>query len=747
MSIDFKKELNENQFKAATSNAKHLRIVAGAGTGKTRTLTYRLAYLLLRGDMYPTEIVAITFTNKVAKEMKERVTSILERANFEVRIPFISTFHGFCYRFLLNEIHLIEGYKKNFQVADEEVQKEIFKRIADSLGVKYSDDRFAAARQIISSLKSEGKEIFDFSPNDVRYNVDYDFTYSVFEKYQAELAKNNLVDFDDLLIYTRKILKGYRDVREYYQNLFKCFLIDEFQDTNDIQYDIVRLLMNEETELCVVGDPDQTIYTWRGANNYLIKRALEEDFRDLETVTLDLNYRSTQKILDRANELIKHNNDRVDKSLVAFNKEEGQDVYLLRSYSQESEAQEIVRRISELHRFKNVNYSDIAIIYRSNFISRNFEHMFSRMGIPYRLYGSIKFYERAEIKAALAYLRLMINKDDDYSFLRVIQNPSRKIGDVAISNLETLAKERNVSIFELVLDDFDNLPLKRYQKEGLRQFVDSYKRHYRLINAEGIEGKELSRRVRAYFEDAGFLNYINELDLKEKESLDKSTLRMDNVNEFLQAINDFVESSEEERLSLTDFLINVSLESAQDEIEEADAVLVMTAHVSKGLEFDYVFIASMCDNIFPSSYAYITGEKAIEEERRLFYVAMTRARKYLCVSTSGGTRYDGSLLTPSPFLKEAGLVSENRKPVPFDSRSPFKPRETIRKPISSFQGVKRLNVVKNDDSYVVGDKVSHSSFGIGKVIEVIGDKIKVEFKDNDIRTLKIGYKGFSKIKE
>ena len=322
MSINFEKDLNKQQFAAVTSTAKHLRIVAGAGTGKTRVLTYRLAYLISERHIAPKRIVAITFTNKVAAEMKERVYNLLTDSERMLGSPLISTFHGFCYRFLSREITHMQGFTNKFQIADDDVQNDIFKSFAEKLGYKMKSPYMSLLVGTIRNLKTKGVFVDQISNSDVPLAAPFTFKVleEVYSGYQEKLKQSNLLDFDDLLMFTLRILKENENVRRQWQSIYSVFLVDEFQDTNQVQYDIVKILMNNETELAVVGDPDQTIYTWRGADNNLVRYQLEKDFKDLETITLDENYRSTQAILDKANLLIKNNSNRMEKNLVAANK-------------------------------------------------------------------------------------------------------------------------------------------------------------------------------------------------------------------------------------------------------------------------------------------------------------------------------------------------------------------------------------------------------------------------------------------
>lgn len=774
MSIDFKRELNKEQYIAATSTAKHLKIIAGAGTGKTRTLTYRLANMIMRGDYYPNQIVAITFTNKVAREMRERVDAIVKNNNLDsIGHPIILTFHGFCYRFLRKELsNHYNTFKGQFNIAGESEQKEIFKQIAKSQDWKFNDPMFQDIIKAIRAMKTKGITVEEAS----EVTLSAKKTKEFYEMYQEELAKINALDFDDLLMFTYEILKKDKECRQYYQNRYKAFLIDEFQDTNLLQYKLVRLFMNDETELCVVGDPDQTIYTWRGADNDIIKSKLNRDFPDLETVVLNLNYRSTQKILDKANCLIKNNNDRVDKSLVAFTKEEGKDVEFFNSVTQDNEAKNIALKIKDLHNNKNVNYSDIAIIYRSNYLSRTFEKNFNLFRIPYQLYGGVKFYERAEVKAGLAYLRLLNNFDDGLSFNKVIHSPSIKIGDVTYGKLKAAADEKKMSIFRFVRENLNSLSISSVQRDGLSRIINSVDLAKSAIEKAGENADKITSAIKEYFQVSGFMSYVKKWDDSEKEDGQKAYSREDNINELFGAIHDYIERAidspeEEEEPTLNDFLINVALESDQDTMKDEEKVAVMTGHVSKGLEFPYVFVSGLVDGILPSSHAEESGKKGMEEERRLFYVAMTRAKRYLCISTFGGLRFGSMQNTPSRFLKEIGFKIDreefyqerfngygnnvsnygkgfvtggysfrrNKKKPSGENFIPTQLTKLKKTTVSQ----KTASVVK----YNVGDKIAHASFGIGVISKVVGKRLYVDFEDENVgqKILMAGFKAFKKI--
>ncbi len=766
--MDILSQLNEKQGKAATSDAHYLRIIAGAGTGKTRTLTYRIAYLLSMG-LSPTRIVAITFTNKVAKEMTQRVRNIMEKGGFEVRgYPLIATFHGFCYRFLKKEILALDGYSREFSIAGDDDQNTIYKEIFKDMTKGESKDFCKAVTGKISSLKTEGKYPDQIASSDVPLGATYTFNelLTVYQRYQDYLTKQNLLDFDDLLILTVRILEDKEEVRRNWQNKYSHFLVDEFQDTNALQYRLLKILLGGPASLTVVGDPDQTIYTWRGAKNDIIKDRLSRDFPGLETVVLDENYRSTQEILDHANELIRHNRDRVDKNLVAASGEKGEKVHYSRYYDSDSEGRDIASTISALVRKKEADYRDFAILYRANYLSNAIEKQLTAYKIPYEIYGGMKFYERAEIRDALAYLKLVIGKDD-LSFQRILKAPNKGIGEVTLDKAKELEKELggDETLFTVFRDHQDKIKLTKATRLALQDFYsayDAFEKAYRM----GKKGDEIVTAVNQYLENAGFLSHVRSVDRKESEKLSytasSSTSRLDNVMEFLRTIQNFFEEDyvDEEgnkrEPDLVDFLIEVALQSDQDAIEDDNKVSLMTGHVSKGLEFPYVFVTGMNEMIFPSYHSLTDGRAgAMEEERRLFFVCMTRAQKRLWVSSFGGVNFrQGSPYVTSRFIREANLVVPKAEP-----KKDFAAHVGLHRPAASTGLGRRLFDVgqakalaqarpSTTESYAVGDRVVHASFGVGKVTALDGNKIIVDFPaPYGTKKLVVGFRAFRKMKE
>ena len=759
--MDIEKELNREQYLAASSDSQYLRIVAGAGTGKTRTLTYRIAYLITHG-INPRRMAAFTFTKKAANEMKERVGKLLSDNDIDLNSKVeICTFHSFCVKFLRKEISTLKDYSTTFTIADEDDIKDIQKGIFKNMVKGESKEFTKAIIQRIDDLKSDGYFPEEVSPEVIRVDdvFSYDELMFVYSSYQHELVRQNMVDFDDLLMLTYKILYDNPVIRANWQSKYDAFLVDEFQDTNLLQYDIVRLFMKKDTKLTVVGDPDQTIYTWRGAKNEIISKYLKEDFKNLETVVLDKNYRSTKNILDKANLLIKNNHDRVDKDLEAANNVTGDIVSYNIYNSAEKEGENIARIITELKSKENINYSDVAIIYRSNYISYSIEKALMRYKVPYQVCNGLKFYDRQEIKDSLAYLRLLVNPDD-FSFKRVLKAPTKSIGDKTLENAAIYQKSlpENKTLLEIFRTDRDQFKLRSPSIISLDYFYSAYDKMIDVYNKHD-NNDELVAAIREYFENTGFFNYVKKLDVQNNErneyTTSTSTCKMENVEELLRSLSTFLsemildDNNELVYPTLIDFLLSVAVQTDQDNMETQDKVLLMTGHTSKGLEFPYVFLPSLNQNVFPTSHALSFNNKAIEEERRLMYVCVTRARKKLYVSSHCGSDFQGRAYSPSMFIKEMQFVQQKPK-VEQPNYEPFVGRHKPSANINSLNtaiGVASIlkKAEKNDTNYVVGDKVVHTSFGIGDVIAVDGDRLTIKFKD-EIGTKKMiaGFKAFKK---
>lgn len=769
--MDIRQQLNEKQYQAASSQSQYLRIIAGAGTGKTRTLSYRIAYLIQQGFI-PRRMVAITFTNKAAKEMLNRIDGILKNEMEFVpdSKPLIVTFHGFCVRFLRKEIALVPGYTPKFTIASEEDQNAIYKSIFSKMTKGLSKEFTKEVIGKISSLKTDGVFVEELSRDNVRIPFDalynFDELQHVYTSYQSYLKNENLLDFDDLLMLTVKVMEEHEDIRALWRRKYDIFLIDEFQDTNSLQYYLVKLFLSPSARLTVVGDPDQTIYTWRGAENRIIKDDLQRDFPSLETVVLDDNYRSTQNILDAANRLIKNNRDRMDKNLNAASKVIGDKVEYFRGADANNEAYSIATSINTLHRKFGMAYQDIAVIYRSNYLSNPIEKQLTMLRIPYEIYGGLKFYDRAEIKDAISYLRLALNPDE-FSFKRILKAPNKGIGEKMIEKAEEMRASlgEEVNLMTVFRDYQQNLGLSKKQAENLEIFFQAFDRFFATY-ASDPKPSDIVTAIQQYFQETGFLAYVHQEDKKAQEKLSytaaSSTSKVDNVTELLATITDFFDHDvlEDDGSShapmLDDFLIEVALQSGQDEMKDTDKVALMTGHVSKGLEFPVVFVTGLNNAIFPTVHAMqAVGSKAIEEERRLLYVCMTRAKKKLYLSSfSGRNIRNGAPYEPSLFLRELQLLTPRREEKSYDAY-----RGSHRTPTSLF-GTMSPNAAKvlgtsmtyqssgEKETYRVGDRVVHVTFGKGDVIAVEGDKITVVFPEPyGQKKLMVGFKAFRRLKE
>ena len=662
--------LNKEQREAVMHIDGPMLVLAGAGSGKTRVLTNRIAYLIENG-VEPFNILAITFTNKAAKEMKERVSKLIGAQASSIQI---STFHSLGLR-LLKENYSKLGYKSNFVILDSDDTLTVVKKIMKEMNL---NPKFYNAREIrnkISSAKNELMSPSEFSKVEFDQNI-----IKVFEKYNKKLVINNSVDFDDLLLLPIKLFKENPDTLKYYQDKYKYVLIDEYQDTNEAQYIFSKMLCNNHKNIFVVGDNDQAIYAFRGANFKNILN-FEKDYANCKVILLEENYRSTQNILDAANSVIKHNKQRKDKNLWC-NNDVGSKVKYVKTDSDKDECTYVSKTIKEL-RDNGVNYEDMAILYRTNAQSRLIEEEMLKNGIPYKIVGSFYFYNRKEIKDLLCYLRMINNPDDDVSLLRVINTPKRGIGDKTLENLGNIAEINGTSLFEA---------------------IDSGKE---------LKFKELILSMKDKCENATLTEMVdivlNESGLKEDLASDKSLeseIRLENLEEF----KSITKSYEEEYgvISLTDFLNEISLVSDVSEHQDGNnKVNLMTIHAVKGLEFDNVFVIGMEEGIFPHYNSINEGTlAAIEEERRLCYVAITRAKKNLWMLNAKRRMLFGNAQAnmPSRFMDEIDMrymETENNKTSLVDRVVNFRKEDKFR---------------KDDVSLDTGDHVHHDTFGEGVVI-------------------------------
>jgi DNA helicase-2/ATP-dependent DNA helicase PcrA len=688
MNSNFLSVLNPVQREAVTFGKGPLLILAGAGSGKTRVLTYRIAYLVRERKVNPANILAITFTNKAADEMRQRVENLLGQIGLSM---WISTFHSACVRILRREIERL-GYKKSFIIYDEYDSKRLVESCLKELDLDTRRYPPAKIASIISSAKNDLIDPDEFSARVETYLEG--IVASVYKTYQTRLFQANALDFDDLIMVTVNLFELFPSVLEAYQNRFHYILVDEYQDTNHAQYKLVRLLSGKHRNICVVGDDDQSVYSFRGAD---IRNILEfeRDWPDCKILKLEQNYRSTKTILEAASQLVRNNRGRKDKRLWTANSE-GELVARYQAENEHDEAEFIAGEIERLVDEQERRYQDFAIFYRTNAQSRVIEEVFLRYGLPYKIVGGFKFYERQEIKDVLAYLKVISNPLDTVSLKRIINVPKRRIGETSVSQIESYALEKNISFYEAVTRAEEIPWLSEAQKERIKGFVQ-------LIEGfrKAQRDKSVAELAKLVVEKSGYLDR-----LKAEGTIEASN-RLENVNELLTAIGEFENMHLE--ASLADFLAEVSLLTDIDVYDEAtEAVTLMTLHNAKGLEFPVVFITGMEEGIFPHIRS-LTDTQELEEERRLCYVGMTRAKEklYLINALSrniwGGSSYN----LPSRFLKEIpeSLCQQIEARVP--------------------------SATELGHAYQVGDQVFHETFGRGKVVaikksgqvEIIFDKV------------------------
>lgn len=673
--------LNKQQVEAVRHIDGPMLVLAGAGSGKTKVLTSRIAYLIEQGVSID-NILAITFTNKAAKEMKEREIKII---GYDAKSIQISTFHSLGLK-MIKENYARLGYKSNFVILDSDDTLTVVKKIMKDLNL---NPKFYNPRDIRNKISSAKNELLD---PEAYSKVEFDSNIiEVYRKYNKKLVINNSVDFDDLLILPIKLFREYPDVLKYYQDKYKYVLIDEYQDTNQAQYIFSKMLCNNHKNIFVVGDNDQAIYAFRGANYKNILN-FEKDYPDAKVIMLEENYRSTQNILDAANSVIRHNKMRKDKNLWC-NNDIGSKVKYVKTETDKDECSYVSEKIKEIHD-NGVNYDEIAILYRTNAQSRLIEEEMLKNGIPYRVVGSFYFYNRKEIKDLLCYLRLINNHDDDVSLLRVINTPKRGIGDKTIENLTNVATEKGISLFEAI-ESGKELAFKN-------MILDMEKKCENLTLTEMVD------------------LVLSESGMKDEYKGDKSLeaeIRLENLEEFKSITKGYEE--EYGVISLTDFLNEVAIVSDVSEHQDStNKVSLMTIHAVKGLEFDNVFIMGMEEGLFPHYNSINSGSIAeIEEERRLCYVAITRAKKNLWMLNTKRRMLFGNtqINMPSRFMDEIDskyLETEDN-------------RTNIVNKMVSF--VKEDKFRSDDVSYNIGDHVKHDEFGEGVVISVDGLLITIAF--------------------
>lgn len=692
------KNMNAEQSEAVRTTEGPLLIMAGAGSGKTRVLTHRIAYLLDEKDVSPYNILAITFTNKAAKEMKARVEQLVGE---EAQVIWMSTFHSMCVRILRRDADRI-GIERNFTIIDPTDQKSVIKDVLKNENIdskRFEPRMFIGA---ISNLKNELK-----TPEDAQKEAnDYhsQMVATVYKGYQRQLSRNEALDFDDLIMTTINLFERVPEALEYYQNKFQYIHVDEYQDTNKAQYTLIKLLANKFKNLCVVGDSDQSIYGWRGADIQNIL-SFEEDYPDAKTIFLEQNYRSTKTILNAANEVIKNNTERKPKGLWTANTG-GDKINYYEATTERDEAEYVVREIMK-HQRNGKKYSDMAILYRTNAQSRVLEETFMKSNIPYTMVGGQKFYDRKEIKDLLSYLRVIANSNDDISLQRIINVPKRGVGPSSVEKIQTYAVQNNISMFD-ALGEVDFIGLS---KKVTQECIAFYEMIQNLIKEQ--EFLEISEIVEEVLVKSGYR------DMLDREQTLESRSRLENLDEFMSVPKDYEENTPLEEQSLINFLTDLSLVADIDEADTESGVTLMTMHSAKGLEFPIVFIMGMEESLFPHIRAIKSDDDhEMEEERRICYVAITRAEETLYITNATTRMLFGRSQSnmSSRFLKE---IPEDL----MESHSGSK-RQTIQpkaKPTQKRGFSKRTTSSKKQvtsSDWKVGDKVTHKAWGEGMVSNV-----------------------------
>ena len=714
--LDFLKSLNPLQKEVVTSLFPYIRVLAGAGSGKTRVLTHRIAWLIQQQGVSPYSILAVTFTNKAAYEMRGRIETML---GISITAMWVGTFHGLANRLL--RAHWKEaGLPQSFQILDSDDQYRLIRRVQRNLNLEETQWPLKQTQWFINKQKEEGQR-----PNQVMNSDDSYFTETlvkVYKAYEDVCRRSGLVDFSELLLRSLELFRDVSSIRCHYQQRFHHILVDEFQDTNTIQYAWLRALMNNDTRMMVVGDDDQSIYSWRGAKTENIHR-FSRDFADVQTIRLEQNYRSTQSILDAANAVIENNTNRLEKKLWTTSNT-GERITLYMGFNERDEAFYIISYIESWVQ-QGRKYSDIAILYRSNAQSRLLEERFIDQRIPYRIYGGLRFFERAEIKDALAYLRLLANRHDDAAFERVINTPTRGIGNTTLITLRTVARDRAIPLWQTAMHLINNQGLSARALNALQQFL-------KLIELLGAETKNLSlaEQTEKMLNQSGLLAFYN------KDKSEKGLSRVENLEELVNATSLFISepmANEAILLSPLDaFLSHVALETGEAQAgSHSDCINLMTLHAAKGLEFRLVIISGLEENLFPH-YMSANTESGLEEERRLCYVGMTRAKEKLILTYAKCRHLHGleKFNQPSRFLNEIPpKLIDAIHPTPKISRS------------TSITSTQRLQF--GETEFYLGQRVNHPRFGSGTITNYEGQgeytRLQVKFDGHGVKWLVASY--------
>ena len=733
--------LNPAQREAVEKTEGPVLILAGAGSGKTRVLTTRIGHLIEDKGVQPANILAITFTNKAANEMRERVEETLESDASDM---WISTFHSCCVRILRKDINRI-GYNRSFVIYDSADQVTLVKDCLKELNL---NDKVFEPKMIISTISGAKDKLYDpkqfkaIHMNDNRMSKIAD----VYALYQDRLKRNSALDFDDLIFKTVELLKSDKEVLDYYRNRFKYIMVDEYQDTSKAQYELIKILAKEHQNICVVGDDDQSIYGWRGAD---IRNILEfeKDYDDVHVVKLEQNYRSTQIILDAANTVISNNIERKRKRLWS-EKKDGELIKIQVAQDEIEESDFVADMIAKISREQNRSYKDFAVLYRANAQSRSVEDALNRSQIPYNIYGGTKFYERKEIKDLIAYLRVIQNPQDDISIKRIINVPRRGIGLRTIEKIEDRASLKQESIYSVLIDIETNSEISTKARNSISEFVDNVIGTLRTMR----EVYPVSKLIEKVIESIDYYGYIDELYKGDKEEAEE---RKDNVKEFISVAMEFEQNSEEKDLET--FLTGVALTSESSEEEEIDKVSLMTIHTSKGLEFPVVFIVGMEDGLFPIARAVRSmSDSEIEEERRLCYVGITRAKEILYLTlTQKRTLYGKTNPSiASRFMEELPKecierLNSAEKELSY-SKANYnvldKYKQKYMNTINKTAVAKQVNATIKDkeketniDDIKPGARVHHPKFGVGTVVGMMGTDVTIAFEQQGIKKINKEY--------
>ena len=692
--------LNEDQKEAVLSDDKYLRIVAGAGSGKTRVLTMRIVHLVEDKAVWPSHILAITFTNKAANEMKDRIRNMMPDATSQA---WISTIHSLCVRILREDI-MAMGWPRNFTVLDADDQKSILREAYKQLKVDAQTYSYGSLLDYISNNKSADISVErafilagSYSGEKIKAQI-----YEYYVKRQNDLYA---LDFDDLILWTVRMFRKFPEILAKWQKRFSYIHVDEFQDIDNVQYELIRQLTGMENSLYVVGDPDQTIYTWRGADVNIILNFVK-DYPTAKTIMLNQNYRSTAAILNGANSVIKNNKHRLEKDLFS-NRESEEKITHYASAGDEYEAQWIAQEVKDLHK-KGKEYHDMAILYRSNYLSRSIEKAMLDQRIPYVIYGGVRFYERQEIKDALCYLR-MVTSADDLAFRRVINQPKRGIGNKTMDAIESRAREKQCSMYEVIKSEKLFTGKAQNTLEAFVKMVESWR------TEAASENVKIFKLFEIILDESGLKHHY-----EENQEMD----RVENLKELIDDVKEFSEDYPES--TLDEYLQLVSLYGDRDETMSSDYIQLMTVHAAKGLEFDTVFVTDMNEGIFPNERAMNDGPKGVEEERRLAYVAFTRAKNKLYITEAGGFSYIlQKVRTRSRFIDEIDESCIEHQGAVFEERNrPSTGGFLDAQPV----GVRYMNNAAMPQ-FKKGEEVVHTKFGTGVVLSCSNGFAKIMFAE------------------